>query len=353
MNAPLSNNNYHPDPLDLKIMGLLARNCRLPHAVIADCLRVSQNTVANRITNLEQQKIITNYTVVIDPRVFGITRHHVLMRFGNKGVDLNLLGKSLARCDSAVYIVSYVGTYDIQVIIDSHLQLPLDSVLADLFRLTNNTLSDYSVFTEGQDIEFINALPSMEYEYDFRISSDGSFSDQLSARSFPAPASFKPFRTTKLDLEILRCLAADPSASITKLSEQLASDRQTVKRHIDTLIKGGVIQNFAVGFDHQALGFHTYHLLFRLKPGIEFELISRIFRGLIGVFYCGATAGAYDLSLYVYARIPQDLMQIVSRVRSKMGHFILSYDLLIFDRVHFWRQLTPTVLKIMEQGLGH
>lgn len=55
------------DSLDLQLIALLRHDARAPVAVLAHRLGVSRGTVSNRLARLEDQGVITGYTVRLRP----------------------------------------------------------------------------------------------------------------------------------------------------------------------------------------------------------------------------------------------------------------------------------------------
>ncbi len=57
------------DTTDLRLLALLRRNARTPVAALAQQLGVSRGTVSNRVRRLEDEGVITGYTVQLRPDV--------------------------------------------------------------------------------------------------------------------------------------------------------------------------------------------------------------------------------------------------------------------------------------------
>ncbi len=55
------------DETDLRLIALLRQDARLPAATLAERLGVSRGTVANRLRKLEDEGVITGYTVTLRP----------------------------------------------------------------------------------------------------------------------------------------------------------------------------------------------------------------------------------------------------------------------------------------------
>ncbi|MFH1750394.1 MAG: Lrp/AsnC family transcriptional regulator [Candidatus Micrarchaeota archaeon] len=59
------------DELDVKLVKLLQANAKQKHNALAKELGVSEGTVRNRIARLEKDKIIHQYTALVDPKMLG------------------------------------------------------------------------------------------------------------------------------------------------------------------------------------------------------------------------------------------------------------------------------------------
>ena len=147
-------------------------------------------------------------------------------------------------------------------------------------------------------------------------------------------------------------LASNPRSGLTDLAQKVDCDRQTVRRRILKLISQKVILNFGIGINHEMLGYVAYHLLFRLKPNTPKALLEKVFRGSKQFFYTGLVVGAYDLSVYLYAKSPAELAAVIKNIRNSFGHYIVNYDLLIWERVHFWKQFSSAAAEVLKRGDG-
>jgi Lrp/AsnC family leucine-responsive transcriptional regulator len=68
------------DLYDKKILRLLIENCRYSPTDIAKTVNLSKDSVKNRIKRLEEKEIITNYSLMVDPRVLGYSIYHILLK---------------------------------------------------------------------------------------------------------------------------------------------------------------------------------------------------------------------------------------------------------------------------------
>lgn len=337
------------DDIDWQLLSCQAQNCRLSHSSLAKITKVSPHTVQARLKRLELAGLIRQYALIVDLRSLGFTRHHILLRFDHSATDIHSLCREIAKAPSVEWIPSYIGAFDTQVIVDSHSDLPLHDILADLFSRIPCRISEYSIFTDEEDLEFKHQLPGMSSLNLSNISDDAAFLTESSASSFPAKRKVNPYKISKLEVNILEQLSAEPRMGMSELAERAHCDRVTARRKVLGLLQAGIILNFGAGFDHLALGFHAYHLLFRLQTSAPRETIRQTFLRQPGVFYAGLVRGSYDLSLYIYAKGPSELMALVTKIRKAFGKHITRYDLLLYDTVHHWRHVSDAVLAVLRR----
>src|SRR5574343_22463 len=74
-------NTIKLDLKDRKILHELDKDCRQPCSKIAKKVGLSTEVVNYRIKKLEEQKVITNYQIVVDLSKLGIIQSKILLSF--------------------------------------------------------------------------------------------------------------------------------------------------------------------------------------------------------------------------------------------------------------------------------
>jgi Lrp/AsnC family transcriptional regulator, leucine-responsive regulatory protein len=69
----LKNRNDVLDEIDQALIGLLSDNARLSHAELARSVGLSPPSVAERLRRLEEDGVVSAYTVELDPKALGYT----------------------------------------------------------------------------------------------------------------------------------------------------------------------------------------------------------------------------------------------------------------------------------------
>jgi len=330
------------DKLHLQLLEILAQNCRISHTSLGKALRISRDTVTYRIKQLEESGVLSSYVLFIDARRLGFTRYHILIRLQQSAVPEKLYA-DLAGHEFVMWINSFVGCYDLQVIVDATDGFHLNQIREEIFAICKHEIRDYIILTHLADLEFTQLNPILDFGTSFEQNSDYSFGAELTTRNFPVQPQFKKVRVSRLDLEILQSLAKDPRKSLVEIADDAKCERQTAKRRIDRLIEKKVILSFGAVSNLLELGFVSYYLLVRLVQDTSYTEMREPFLELNNIFYAGQMIGDYDMILYLNARNPKELESSIRLLRNRLQDRIINYDLLIQDRVHHWKQFTSGI----------
>jgi len=334
---------------DLQLLELMAQNCRIPNTTIAQAMKTSKDTIAYRIKNLENDDWIKQYVLFIDARRLGFTRYHILMKFDANIKNKKELFTKIASHKYVMWINSFIGRFDLQVIVDATDGFHLNQIREELFELCNHNIKEYIILTHLSDLEFTQLNPIINSGIEFEKKLDHSFSSMLTTKRFPVGPGFEAYRPNPLEVEILKLLADDPKISLVAMATKLKVSRITVKERIKILISKKIILSFAGIPNLYKMGFVTYYLLVRLNQNTPLDAMKKPFHKLRNIFYAGRMLGDYDMILYLNARNPQELDESIEQFKSEIGSYIMHYDLLVQDKVLYWRQYTNGIYQSLKK----
>jgi Lrp/AsnC family leucine-responsive transcriptional regulator len=106
---------FEIDALDSRILQILAENSRTPLVEMARQLGVSDKTIKYRIRNLEKNRVILGYMVILDYAKIGYTWHKVFLRLQNLSLEKYsqfisyLKGKA-----SVMFVTEAIGVSDLE-----------------------------------------------------------------------------------------------------------------------------------------------------------------------------------------------------------------------------------------------
>jgi Lrp/AsnC family transcriptional regulator for asnA, asnC and gidA len=100
------------DSVDRTILNMLQQNARVPFSEIAKCLGVSEATIRYRVKHLEKEKIIRNYTTLLNPSTVGFSTTGIMMvKLDNEKFDA--AAKQISDLSEAYHVFQNTGEYDI------------------------------------------------------------------------------------------------------------------------------------------------------------------------------------------------------------------------------------------------
>jgi len=325
---------------DLQLLEIMAQNCRIPNTTIAQAMKTSKDTIAYRIKNLEKEEWIKQYVLFIDARKLGFTRYHILLKFDSNIKNKKELYDKIASHKFVMWINSFIGRFDLQIIVDASDGFQLNKIREELFDICHHNIKEYLILTHLSDLEFTQLNPVIDSGITFEKKLDHSFSSILTTRRFPVGPNFDNYKPSLLEIDILRLLADNPKMSLVDMAKKLKTSRITIKEKIKNLISKKIILNFGGIPNLFKMGFVTYYLLVRLSQNTPIETMKKPFHKLRNIFYAGRMLGDYDMILYLNARNPQELEESIEQFKSEIGSYITHYDLLVQDKVWYWRQYT-------------
>lgn len=99
------------DHIDITILEMLKKDARISLREIARLLKVSPDTISNRVEKLTQQGIILSSTVVVDPSKIG---YSFITRFGInvKPAYATQVLEKIIKIPSVIIASKVVGSYD-------------------------------------------------------------------------------------------------------------------------------------------------------------------------------------------------------------------------------------------------
>ncbi|MCU0850162.1 MAG: Lrp/AsnC family transcriptional regulator [Candidatus Thermoplasmatota archaeon] len=100
------------DHIDITILEMLKKDARISLREIARLLKVSPDTISNRVEKLTQQGIILSSTVVVDPSKIG---YSFITRFGVnvKPAYATQVLEKIIKIPSVIIASKVVGSYDL------------------------------------------------------------------------------------------------------------------------------------------------------------------------------------------------------------------------------------------------
>jgi len=339
------------DKKDLRIMEILAQNCRISNTTIGEAVKLSKDAVIHRIKKLEKEDYLTQYIMFIDSRRLGYTRYQILIQFNASLDNKEEIYKRLKKLPFVLWMNTFIGKYDLQIIVDAHDGFHLKKIFDEIFKLCDYKVKEHTILTIISEIEFTHLNPDIDIKTPFKKKNDYSFSSLISAKNFAVGPDFSQYRFSALDCELLKLLADNPKITLANMVDKLKVDRKTIKRRIIHLIENKVIMNFGAINNTTKFGYVTYAIYAKILPETPTKLLKKSFEKLNNIFFAAKTMGDYNFIFYLNAKTPQELNKTMELFRNILGKYITYSDLFIQNKVLFWRQYTDGIYNDLKRRL--
>jgi DNA-binding Lrp family transcriptional regulator len=103
------------DDVDIRILSLLQKDCRLSFNKIASKLGISVGTAFNHVKRLERKSIIKGYTAITDSVKLGYSLTAIIM-IQAEGTHITDVENEIAKTANVVAVYDITGDYDSTVI---------------------------------------------------------------------------------------------------------------------------------------------------------------------------------------------------------------------------------------------
>jgi len=297
------------DGIDLLLITELERDGRQSTAELAERLKLSWSTVADRIRRLEQEKVI-RFLTLVDPPAIGHTKQ-VLVAINAAPSQIDSVARRLADVREVYHVSIHTGRYDIF----ASVSLPQS---VDLWEFVNSRLSPITDITRAETMISLKVA---------------KFSLSLLANRSVLPAGSEPVQRVldDLDHQLMRQLRANPRSAYTSLAASAGCSKATARRRIERLIDDQVLQVIAVA-DPVRLG---YAIRANIGLGVRPGMIDKAATALAAspdTHHVVITTGSFDILFTTFFKTQDDLSRFV---REYLGTVpgVMSHEVMVLMKV--------------------
>ncbi|WP_375491743.1 Lrp/AsnC family transcriptional regulator [uncultured Jatrophihabitans sp.] len=327
------------DAVDRKILQALQISPRLPFALLAQVLDLSEQTVARRYRRLHREGVM-RVTAVVNPAPLG--QSNWLMRVQCRPSGAGSLAQALARRDDVSWVSLVGGGAEVVCILRARTQQARDDLLIERLPRTTQVLGMSAAVVLhrfGADEDEWSGLDgnlTPEQEAAVREWVEPSLG-LLGRVPSPANASGEPDRPRLIagDLAMLGLLVADGRATYTALAAAADTTQGRAVRRLRSLLADGVAY-LDVDFAMRTLGYACQAVLWLTVAPADLEPAGQRLSSFAEVVFTGAITGAHNLSVTVVCR---DLAALYAFVTEKVS---------TVDGVHAM-EVSP-VLRVVKQA---
>ncbi len=106
---------HHMDRIDVQLLSELTRDGRATYHTLGERVRLSANSVADRIRRLRREGVLAGFSAIIDERALGKTLGVLSDVVLREGTDRVTFAESLAHIPQVIGALRLTGAYDYQL----------------------------------------------------------------------------------------------------------------------------------------------------------------------------------------------------------------------------------------------
>ncbi len=319
------------DTKDLRIMELLAINCRFSLTTLAHSIALSKASIKNRIDKLVEAGIIHKFTTLTNISKLGYGEYLLFLKLQNltKAKEDRII-TFLQKHKLIFAILKTSGVWNYLIFIASKDNGHFNDIKNEIIDYCGDNAQDYDVAIWIKDYKFTHSIKDMDKGTKASIiKRDPSFSRELLLK----PKEYKTEKKENIggkDLEILKTLNKNPRSDLKKIGEHVSLSIETVGYRIRNLIKKGFILGFSCVPDFFKLGYNNYFLFVQTKnlsKENEKEVIDFLQKNDF-IVIAMKLVGKWNFFTSISARNLEEYNQIVDVFQQKFAKIIKSHETL-------------------------
>ena len=318
------------DKRDIRLLELLALNCRFSLKSLAKAVKLSKDAVRYRINNLIKKKIIYKFLALTNFSSLGYDQYYVGLQLQNltPKKEKDIITK-MKKHPFLFLLVKTAGRFNFYIGLACKDVQHFDTLLREIYTICSNNLLDSESVVWIKDYKYNHTIKGLKVGTDLdQKKRDASFSKEL----FQKQKEFKRTKTEidKKDRQILGILSTTPRIELKKIGEKINLTGEATRNRIANLIKKNVLLGFSAVPNYFNLGYQTYFLFIQAKD-LTTENEKRIATFLQQKEYTVISfkvVGKYDILISISVKNLTEFNQVLAELKNEFSDIIKTYEAL-------------------------
>ena len=301
--------------LDLKnkkILHELDKNARISFSEIATKIRLSKNSVINRIREMEKEEIILGYNALININNLGYTTYDIYLKF--KGATLEKekeIIDSLIKNKNVWLVAKVEGNINLSLLISTKTPEEFDNIW-------NKIYEGIKPFAK-----IIRVAILLEYHHFPRNYLLGNYLDET-----VIIGTRKNNKIDRTDEALLKALSQNARMSLLELSEKLKINPKTISSRLKRLEREEVILGYKINLNFRKIGYTYYKVMLQLNNlKIKSQLYNYI-KANKNVIYYDKFIGGEDFEFDLEIESFEEFLNFMEDLKKKFKQAIEDYSYL-------------------------
>ncbi|MFC1682132.1 Lrp/AsnC family transcriptional regulator [Nanoarchaeota archaeon] len=310
------------DLKDKRILYELDKNCRQSCSEISRKVQLSQEAVNYRIKKLEEQKIITNYQLIVNLSKLGLIQFKVLLSFQHINSEkLNKIIEELNKKPEVKWVVSCKGNWDLLI------SLETDS-LNEINNLKNKIINSFGNLINKKAISI--GVSAEVYDRNFFLNKKEGNVERIIINEE------KKVKLDEIDLEIIIKLSKNARKSVVDIASELKTSARIVNYRIKQLQKRKVINGFRISINYEKLGMQFYKLFLYLDKSSPKRINDLVtyFRSNKNIIHNVKVLGNWEFEPEFEVSSENEFNSLLSSMKDQFSDIIKTIDIITISKEH-------------------
>lgn len=294
---------------DIEILLELDYDCRKSLSQVARKLKISKDSVINRLKKLEEKKIISKYYSVIDYYILGYKTYKLYVKLNRSDSKLEKEIVSFFKKSNLARFISFI-TNDYDFVVTFNVED--DKEFYDLYSNFSKNFSKYIL-----DKSFAIITKQSHFKQPFVENKKNSM--------FVTSIQKEPKITlSKTEKDLLRLLSLDARANFVELSRKLDKKPNSLLYCLRSLEKRKIIIGHRPRINYSKLNLTHYSVSLNFsQPDHKFyDSLKKFIGTLSGIIYISEGIADFDLEFELVCENSVELMQTLKEVKNTFGENI-------------------------------
>lgn len=313
------------DIKDRKILYELDKNARASFSSIAKSVRLSKNSVINRIKKMEEDQIILGYNTLINLNQLSYTTYDIYIKFKNTSLEKEkqIIDKLIKNKD-----VWFVGKADGEVNLGLLISTKTPEEFFNIWDEIYNEINNF--------VKIVRIAILLEYHHFNRKYLLAEEKDQRSQIIIGKRGNLELDPKNRL---LLKHISQNARASLLELSQKLKITPKAVLYRIKNLERDKIILGYKINLNFDKLGIQYYKISLKLNDLTIREKIYEFLKLNSNVVYFDKFIGGNDFEFDIELNSKESFNEFIDNLRKNFPTQIESYSYfkpLIIYKSHYF-----------------
>jgi Lrp/AsnC family leucine-responsive transcriptional regulator len=307
------------DEKDRKILHELDVDARQSYSKIGKKVGLSIPSVRDRIKSLMDREILLGYLAVINTEKIGYTFFNIYLKthFPSWEEEQSFI-EFLKNHPNVGWFATFSGTWTMKTGIIAKDRNHFEEISREIFNRAGKNLIDRTT-----------TQPLAAYVCKHKFLDDEKVMEGGVYRTCP------PEKLDEADLKVLLLLDQNPRMPLLEIAKKAKLTVWQAKYRMKTLMEKGVLQEFRPIINLPKLGYHWYHIQFRLNASEEEKnKFIAYLKAHPHVFYIIDLVGACNVVAEFLIETNKKLEETIKEIKDRFSGIISSYEPLLIIQEH-------------------